>query len=56
VELYPATAVIDGNALIVSSNKVADPKAVRYAFTSEAMPNLINKEGLPASSFRTDKW
>jgi sialate O-acetylesterase len=53
---YPATAVIDGNALIVSSDKVADPKAARYAFTSEAVPNLMNKEGLPASSFRTDKW
>ena len=53
---YPATAVIDGNGLIVSSDKVADPKALRYAFTSEAMPNLMNKEGLPASSFRTDNW
>lgn len=53
---HPATAVIDGDELIVSSDKVAEPEAVRYAFTSEAMPNLINKEGLPASSFRTDSW
>jgi sialate O-acetylesterase len=53
---HPATAVIEGNEVIVSSDKVAEPKAVRYAFTSGAMPNLMNKEGLPASSFRTDRW
>ncbi len=53
---HPATAVIDGNDLIVSSDEVAAPKAVRYGFTSDAMPNLMNKEGLPASSFRTDRW
>jgi len=53
---HPATAVIEGNELLVSSDTVAEPKAVRYAFTSGAMPNLMNKEGLPASSFRTDSW
>jgi len=53
---HPATVQIDGDELIVSSDKVAEPKAVRYAFTSEAMPNLMNKEGLPASPFRTDDW
>ena len=47
---------ISGNELVVSSDKVPDPKAVRYAFSNEAMPNLANKAGLPASSFRTDKW
>lgn len=53
---HQATAVIDGNDVVVSSDKVAAPKAVRYAFTNQAMPNLMNKAGLPASSFRTDKW
>ena len=53
---HPATAVIEGAALIVSSDKAPEPKAVRYAFTSNAVPNLMNKEGLPASSFRTDRW
>jgi sialate O-acetylesterase len=52
----PAAAVIDGDELMVSSDQVAEPKAVRYAFTSQAMPNLINKAGLPASPFRTDRW
>jgi len=53
---HPAAAVIDGDELIVSCDEVADPKAVRYAFTSQSMPNLINKDGLPASPFRTDSW
>ena len=52
----PATTVIEGNELIVWSDTVANPKAVRYAFTSGAGPNFMNKEGLPASSFRTDNW
>lgn len=53
---HPATATIDGSEIVVASDKVPDPKAVRYAFSNEAMPNLSNKAGLPASSFRTDKW
>ncbi len=53
---HPATATIDGDELLVSSSRVAEPKAVRYAFTSDATPTLINQEGLPASSFRTDRW
>lgn len=53
---YPAKAEISGKQVIVSSKNVSKPKAVRYAFTSDAMPNLINAEGLPASSFRTDQW
>jgi len=53
---HPAAAKIEGDHLVVSSDKVAQPKAVRYAFTSNATPNLTNKAGLPASSFRTDRW
>jgi sialate O-acetylesterase len=45
-----------GNHLIVSSEKVTTPTAVRYGFTSQAMPNLMNKEDLPSSSFRTDSY
>lgn len=53
---HPAIASIKGNQVIVSSEKVLEPKAVRYGFASDAMPNLMNKDGLPASSFRTDQW
>lgn len=53
---YPATAVIEEEDVIVSSSHVAQPIAVRYAFTSQGVGNLMNKAGLPASSFRTDRW
>lgn len=51
-----ATAVIDGDAVVVSSDKVAAPVAVRFGWNQEAEPNLSNKAGLPASPFRTDSW
>jgi len=52
-----ADAVIDGKTVVVSSDKVAKPAAVRYAFCSNPEgSNLYNKEGLPASPFRTDTW
>jgi sialate O-acetylesterase len=49
-----ATAVIDGDSVLVSSDAVAKPVAVRFAWSQEAAPNLANKAGLPASAFRTD--
>jgi len=52
-----AKAVIDGQAVVVSSAEVKSPVAVRYAFTMNPEGcNLYNKEGLPASPFRTDRW
>jgi sialate O-acetylesterase len=51
-----AEARISGTAVLVWSDQVAEPLAVRFAWHQEAAPNLINKEGLPASPFRTDKW
>lgn len=53
---YPAKAKISGSTVIVSSSKVKNPSAVRFAFTNGALPNLFNSEGLPASAFRTDDW
>ncbi len=53
---YPATATIDGNRLEVSSPQVLQPVAVRYAFANFFRVNLYNKEGLPATPFRTDSW
>ena len=50
-----ATAEIKGNEVIVSSEKVPHPIYVRYAWADNPEgANLINKEGLPASPFRTD--
>lgn len=52
-----AQAKIDGNRIIVWSDEVADPVAVRYAWANNpANANLYNQEGLPASPFRTDDW
>jgi len=51
-----AKAVIEGNKIVVSCEKVPNPVAVRYAWSNAAVPNLFNKEGLPASPFRTDNW
>lgn len=52
-----ADAVIDGDTVVVSSDKVAKPVAVRYGW-GRALPwsNLFNKDGLPALPFRTDSW
>jgi sialate O-acetylesterase len=51
-----AKARIDGNTVVVSSDQVASPVAVRYGWASNPPCNLYNKEGLPASPFRTDDW
>ncbi len=55
-KFYPAAAKIVGNTIEVSSDKVPSPVAVRFAWDNIAEPNLQNKNGLPASSFRTDTW
>ncbi len=51
-----AHAEIAGQKLVVSSDAVTKPVAVRFAMNQFAEPNFANKEGLPASPFRTDKW
>jgi len=51
-----ATGHIDGNTVVVSSPEVANPVAVRYAWGDSPRCNLFNKDGLPASPFRTDDW
>lgn len=52
-----ADAAIDGSTLLVSSTNGPAPVAVRYAFTMNPEGrNLYNKEGLPASPFRSDSW
>lgn len=52
-----ATAHIVNNEVQVWHNEISEPVAVRYAWVDDATnSNLYNKEGLPASPFRTDKW
>ena len=51
-----ATAKIVGNTVVVTCPAVAKPTAVRYAWAHNPIANLYNKEGLPASPFRTDSY
>lgn len=51
-----ADARIDGSTVVVRSDKVARPVAVRYAWADNPVCNLYNGAGLPASPFRTDDW
>ena len=56
-KFYYAKAEIEGDRVIVSSEKVPNPVAVRYAWSSNPSDaNLYNQEGLPAAPFRTDSW
>ena len=55
-KFHRATARIEGNSVVVSSPDVPAPAAVRYAWADSPDCNLFNKDGLPASPFRTDDW
>ena len=55
-QFVEAKATIDGDTIVVSSDTVANPVAARFGWHQSAEPNFVNKEGLPASPFRTDKW
>jgi sialate O-acetylesterase len=51
---HPARAEIRGKTVVLSSESVQQPVAVRYGWANVAEGNLFNKAGLPASPFRTD--
>lgn len=51
-----AKARIEGNEVVVYSDSVPAPVAVRYAWADNPDCNFINSEGLPAVPFRTDDW
>lgn len=55
-KFFPAKAVIKDDTVVVSSEMVPEPAAVRFGWVNFAKPtlNFFNKEGLPASPFRTD--
>jgi sialate O-acetylesterase len=52
----PAQARIEGDSVVVWSDAVAAPAAVRYAWADNPDCNLTGSTGLPASPFRTDDW
>ena len=52
----PAKAAIKGDTVVVSSPEIEEPINVRYAWDNYPDVTLYNKEGLPASPFRTDRF
>jgi sialate O-acetylesterase len=55
-KFYPAKATITGNKIILENENVHNPVVIRYDWDNFPKGNLYNKEGLPASPFRTDNW
>lgn len=55
-KFFWADAIIEGKTVVVGSDKVKHPVAVRYGWSTNPACNLYNKEELPASPFRTDEW
>lgn len=54
---FAAKAEIVGkNRVLVSSEVVPEPSAVRYAWADNPVCNLYNRAGLPVTPFRTDEW
>lgn len=53
---HKAKSKVIKNKLIVYSEDISNPVAVRFGFTEISMPNLFNENGLPIAPFRTDNW
>ncbi len=51
-----ADARIDGDDVLVSHAQVPEPVAVRYGWQKDGLVNFGNRDGIPASPFRTDTW
>jgi sialate O-acetylesterase len=55
-KFVPARAAIDGETVVVEAKEVPAPTQVRFGWHHKTNPNLVNKEGLPASPFQTNDW
>ncbi|MBQ6861584.1 MAG: sialate O-acetylesterase [Alistipes sp.] len=53
---YPAKAEVKQKKMIVRSEQVKKPVAVRYGFKDWVVGDLYGSDGLPISSFRSDDW
>lgn len=53
---YPAKAEVKQKKMVVRSEQVKHPVAVRYAFKDWVVGDLYGSDGLPISSFRSDDW
>jgi sialate O-acetylesterase len=55
-EFHWANAEIEDETVVVWSDSVSDPVAIRYGWADNPDCNLYNKKGLPAPPFKTDDW
>jgi sialate O-acetylesterase len=55
-KFVPAEAVVEGEEVVVQAKGVESPTQVRFGWVKTTNPNLVNKEGLPASPFQTKNW
>ncbi|HEX9513111.1 MAG TPA: sialate O-acetylesterase [Puia sp.] len=56
-QFYYARAMVQGDKVVVWQDGVSAPTAIRYGWADDAGEgNFFNKEGFPASPFRTDQW
>lgn len=53
---HAARSRLEKDQLIVWSDEVPQPTAVRYGFDNAAIGNLFSRDGLPVVPFRTDNW
>lgn len=53
---HPATARIERDTVVLTSERVPAPVAVRYGWADNPDCTLVHRTGLPASPFRTDDW
>ena len=53
---HEARAEVVGATIVLTSPAVRQPVAARYAWAADPETSLFNREGLPASPFRTDQW
>lgn len=50
---HPAEARIEGDSVVLSAAAVSGPRRARFAWSKAAIPNLMDKDGLPATAFHT---
>jgi sialate O-acetylesterase len=55
-KFHKASARIEGDTVVVTCDAVPAPKAVRFGWANYPVVNLWNKDGLPASTLRSDDW
>lgn len=55
-KFFPARAVIEGESVRAGAPEVAEPVAVRYAWSNDPRVNVYNEAGFPVHPFRSDDW